>query len=135
MRAIIVRAKRRTARISDWRDERGRPFSIPQLFFAKLAAMAAVEDVDHEAEAQPDHKAKPGDDGESSHESAAQEDRDERAPGNERHFEDALAIRLGAPQDDDSERNQHKGEERADVRQVGGVADGKNSRRHADRES
>jgi hypothetical protein len=40
-------------------------------FLAKLAAMAAVEDVDDEAEGQPDHEAQPGDDGESGHEAAA----------------------------------------------------------------
>ncbi len=89
--------------------------------------MTAVEDVDEKAEAQPHDESEPGDDGESRHEAAAENDRDQRKPRHERNFEDARAVGLRAAQDDYTQRDQDEGEEGADVREIGGVADGKDS--------
>src|SRR5271156_2374697 len=85
--------------------------------------MAAVEDVDQQAEAEPEHEAQPGDYSEPEHEAAAEDDRDQREPRDKRDSERALAIGLPAAQDDHSQRNQNEGKERADVGEVGGISD------------
>ena len=80
-------------------------------------------------------KRHPGDDGKSGHEAAAEDDGDQRKPRHEGHFEDALAIGLGAAQDDHAERDQHEGEERADVGEIGGIRRGHEPGRNPDGET
>ena len=89
----------------------------------ELGAVAAVEEVNHQADDQPDEEAVPGDDGQTGHEQEAEDDaerRDYRAKGN---AEAAAAMRLADAQDDDSGGDQDEGEEGADVGEVGQGAD------------
>src|ERR1700722_12262191 len=97
--------------------------------------MTAVEDVDQQSEAKPDHEAEPCDDGEASHQAAAQNNRNQREPRYQRHSEDPRTVRLSAAEDDHTQRDEDEREERADVREVGGIADGEDPRRNADYES
>ena len=46
-----------------------------ELFLRELASVAAVEDVDQQAEAEPDHEAQPGDQGEAEHQATAEQRR------------------------------------------------------------
>ena len=81
----------------------------------EFASVAAVEDVDQQAEAKPDHEAEPGDDRQAHHQTAAKDDRDQREPGHERNAEGAFAIGLAATEKDHSQRDKNKSEECADV--------------------
>ena len=89
----------------------------------ELAVMPAVENIDQHAEPQPDDEAQPGDDRQPGHQPAAQHHRDQREPGNEGNTEGALTIRLPPPQKDNSQRNQNKSEQCADIGKIGRVSD------------
>lgn len=67
--------------------------------------MAAIEDVDHQAEYEPDDEAKPRDQGETQHEAAAQNYRDDREQRNEWNAEGTLAIRLTASEKNYAQRD------------------------------
>src|SRR5665213_306112 len=69
--------------------------------FIKLAALAAIEEVDEEADDEPDEEAHPGARGQAGHQQYAEDDaeyREERAAGN---AEAAVALGLVAAQDKD----------------------------------
>jgi hypothetical protein len=48
--------------------------SAADRLFCELAAVAAVENIDQQAEGEPNHEAQPGDQGKAEHQAAAQED-------------------------------------------------------------
>ena len=55
-------------------DDRALLFcELDRLFLGELAAMAAVEDIDEQAEGQPDDEAQPCDQGEPEHQATAQQ--------------------------------------------------------------
>src|ERR1700716_2740362 len=85
--------------------------------------MPAVENVNKQSQRQPDHEAQPGNEGEPEHQSAAQNYRDQREPRHKGHAEGTLAIGLLASKEDDSQRNQHEGEQRPNIGEVSGIAD------------
>src|ERR1700732_927892 len=94
----------------------------PDVFPAELAMMTAEENESQQPQRQPDHESKPGDECEPEHQSAAQNDRDEREPRHKGHAERTLAIGLLASKKDDAKRNQHEGEQRPNVGEVGRIA-------------
>src|ERR1035438_6104945 len=103
--------------------------------FCELGAVPAVEEVDEQADGQPDEEAVPGDDGQAGHQQEAEdyaERRNDRAKGN---AEAAAALRLADAQHDDADGNQNEGEECADVGEVGQGADVEETGGNGDRES
>src|ERR1700674_4048929 len=89
----------------------------------ELAALARVEDVDHHADNQPDEEAQPGRDGQARHQQHAEGDAEDRRCKTTGSTEAAVPFRLAHPQDDDADRDQDEGEERADVGEIGERAD------------
>src|SRR6266478_4696708 len=94
----------------------------PDVFLAKLAMMPAVEDINQQSERQPDDEAQPGNEREPEHQPAAQKHGDQREPGYKWYAEGTLAIRLLASKKNDSQRNQHEGEQRPNVGEVSRIA-------------
>ena len=92
------------------------------ILLAELAMVAAVEDVNHQPQRQPDHKAQPSDQREPEHQSAAQNHGDQREQRHKRHAERALTIGLIAAQEDHAQRNQHEGEQRPDIGEIRSIA-------------
>src|ERR1700675_727941 len=91
------------------------------ILLAELAMMPTVENVDEQSKRQPDHEAQPGNEREPKHQSAAQNYRDQREPRHKGHTERTLAIGLLDRKKDHSKRNQHEGEQRPNVGEVGGI--------------
>jgi len=67
--------------------------AITDFFFAELAVMPAIKDVNYEPQRQPDHEAQPGNQRQPEHQSAAEKHGEQREPRHKRHAERALAIR------------------------------------------
>ena len=97
-------------------------------FRGEFAMPAAVARVDHEADREPHDKTNPGDHREAHHQSAAQNDGDQREPRDQGNPKAALPLRVFTAQEDHSQRHQHKGEKRSDIGKIRRIADGKDSR-------
>ena len=85
--------------------------------------LAAVEEVDAQADDQPAEKAQPGDDRQAGHEQHAKEDAQNGYGNAARGAEATTPVRFAIAQDQHADRYQHKGKEGTDIRQVGQGAD------------
>src|SRR3954469_20187041 len=85
---------------------------------AQSAVPHAVEEINDEADGEPDEEPDPGQHRQTKHERDAEDDAENRKERHHRDPEWARAARIGAPQNNDPETNEDKGEERADVCQV-----------------
>ena len=65
------------------------------------SAPLSVEEVDREANGEPDEEADPGFEGQAQHQDKAKEDGENREEGDPGDAEAAGAVRLGAAEDDD----------------------------------
>lgn len=97
--------------------------------------MAAVEEVDEEAEDQPDEEAVPGDDGQSGHEQEAEDDAERGNDGAAGNNKAAMADRLAEAKNDDADGDEDEGEKGADVGEVGEGADVEQARGNGDHEA
>src|SRR5712692_2871044 len=97
--------------------------------------MAAVENVNAQAEREPYQEPEPRDYSQPGHQSPAQNNRDEREPGDKRNAEGTLAVRLPAPQQDHTQRDQNKSKQRSDIGKVGSITDVYHSSGYPDRET
>src|ERR1700722_9183579 len=96
-------------------QENGEKQTTTASAWVKLAAFAAIEVVDEEADDEPDEEALPCADGEAGHQEQAEsdaEDGDDRAEGDAKA---AVAGGVFVTQHDDANGNQHEGEKGADV--------------------
>src|SRR5580658_10391954 len=85
----------------------------------KLRPVAAIEEVDHQPDGQPDDEAPPSEDVQASHEQEAEdhaEYRNDRAEGN---AESTFALRFAITQHHHADGNQDEGKQRTDVGEVG----------------
>ena len=89
----------------------------------KLAVADAVQEIDEEARQQPGAEPDPRDLGQAVHQVEAEGDRDERRERDARRPELSLDLGPRPPQQDDADRDEDEGEERADVAEVGGFVD------------
>src|ERR1035441_10932789 len=89
----------------------------------KLGAVTAIEEVDEQADDQPDEEAIPGDDGQAGHEQEAKDDAERGNDGPAGNDETTAAVGIAEAEDDDSDGDEDKGEKRADVGEVGEGAD------------
>ena len=80
--------------------------------------MSAVEEVDEEADGQPDEEGHPCEDFESHHEHDAEDDAEHRKNRAERGTEGAVTFGLAVAKDEDRDGDQHEREEGADVGEV-----------------
>src|SRR5581483_4405531 len=95
--------------------------------------MAAVEDVNEEPENEPEYKPYPRNDGQTGHQTAAQNNRNQREPRHTRDAERARSIRLPPAEENHPERYQHKRKQRAYIRQISRIAYGKKAGGQAQR--
>ena len=93
------------------------------LLSRELGPVAAVEEVDDQADGEPDEEAHPGDDGQSGHEQEAEDHAERRNDGAEGNAEAAAAMRFAVAQHDDADGDEDEGEEGADVGEIGEGAD------------
>src|SRR5258708_27781789 len=85
----------------------------------ELAAGTAVENVDNQAQREPDKETDPGNHGQTGHQSCTKDNRYEREKGRERNPEAARSIRFFAAEKDHAQGNQNEGEKSTDVGQIG----------------
>ena len=88
----------------------------------------AVEEVDSQADRQPDDEADPGVEGQGDHLGQAHQSAGNRDPRKKRATEGALYVGAGFPKNQDAEANDGEGEEGADGDEFAENADGKDSR-------
>ena len=90
----------------------------------KIAALPAVDDVDDEADDEPDEEAHPGHDRAARPSAATQKTMLRTGmTGPQRDAESAMALGLAYAQDEHAGGDEHEGEERADVGEIGERAD------------
>src|ERR1700722_8766518 len=80
---------------------------------------AAVEEVNHEADRQPDEETNPREQRESHHQQQTAKDRQDRDEWNERDSKRARALGLRSPQHNDAVRYHNKRKECTDVGKLG----------------
>jgi hypothetical protein len=97
----------------------------------ELAVFPAVEEINEQPDREPGEESQPGNYGQSHHQSAAKDDRKQRKPRNKRNAEAARTVGLAAAKDGNAHRDQNEGEQRTDVRQIGGGADVHEPRRYS----
>src|SRR5215471_11592669 len=112
---------------NDWMNDReAMPSSLTagsDVPHGELAAMTAVEEVDNQAKSKPAEETRPCDHKQTCHQSHAPHDRNDREQRHQGYLESSLPLRLRTTQEKDAKRHQHEGEQCADVRQIGGLAD------------
>src|SRR5580698_46348 len=91
--------------------------------FGEFGAVTAVEEVDKEADDQPDDEAVPGDDGQASHEEEAEDDAENGNDESAGNDEAAMTVRLAEAKNDYADGDQDEGEEGADVGEIGEGSD------------
>src|SRR5579863_9867148 len=101
----------------------------------KLRPVAAVENVDDEADDEPDDKAEPGEDVQAGHEQEAEDHAERWNDRSERNSEPPLPLRIAIAQHDDADGNQDEGKQRADVGEVSERADVEQARRDGNDEA
>jgi len=74
----------------------------------------------------------PGEGGELPHQAEAGKRSQQRDPWHQRSFKRSCQMRAGVAQDDESNAYEREGEERSDVRHIGGGADGDEGRHDRD---
>src|SRR5581483_4684382 len=84
----------------------------------EFAVVAAVEQVNAQAQREPHDEADPGDHREPGHQASAKYDRDQREPRHEWNSEGTRAVRLLAAKKDHSQRDQRERKQCADVREI-----------------
>ena len=89
----------------------------------ELGAVAAIEEVDDQAGEEPCEEGHPGHDFEAHHQDDAEEDAEDGEERAQRGAEAAMALRLAIAQDEHGDGDENKGEEGADVGEVGDGAD------------
>src|ERR1035437_5760749 len=89
----------------------------------ELRPVAAVEEVDDQADDQPGEEANPCDDFKPHHEHDAKDDAQDREERAERSTEAAVALWLAITEDEHTDGNQDEGEEGADVGEIGDGSD------------
>src|SRR5664279_136911 len=105
------------------------------LAWAELAAVPAVEHVHRQPDDQPYEETQPSQDRQAGHQQHTKyhaEDGRRQAAGS---AESAVPLRLFAPQNDDSYRDQNKREQRTDIRQIREGANVENAAGNAHQES
>src|ERR1039458_9818160 len=90
----------------------------PELAWAELPAVAAVEHVHRQPDNQPHEKSQPGQDGQARHQQHTKHYAEDWRRQAARSAESATPLRLLVAQDDDADRHQDKREQRTDVRQI-----------------
>ena len=80
--------------------------------------MAAIEEVNDQAQNQPRKEREPGQHFESHHQHNAEDNAQNGEDRAERSLEAAFPLRLPIAQNDDRDGDQHKGKQCADIRQV-----------------
>src|ERR1039457_1458086 len=90
---------------------------------SELGAVAAVEEVNDQADGQPGEKTEPCDYFKPHHEYYAKDDAQHREDRAQRSAEAAVAIRLALAQDEHTDGDQEEGEEGTDVGEIGDGAD------------
>src|SRR5437879_3273522 len=89
------------------------------------AAMAyTIEEVDSDAQHQPDHKADPGNQWQIEHQTETDQHSEDRDHGHSRRTEGALHIGLRSAQDQDTSRDQDKGQKGTNIDQFSQITDG-----------
>src|SRR5438105_14402687 len=125
---------------SEAREKTPRSHLLPltvasSMLFRELTVLPAIEEVNRQANCQPDNKAEPGNHSKPRHQSAAETHRNQREPGHQRNEKGPRTLGLLPSKENDPQRNQHKRKQRPNIRQVGGVADIDQSSRNSDREA
>src|SRR5208283_1643439 len=82
----------------------------------ELAVMAAVEQVNHEPEDEPNKEAQPSQDGQTCHQQHAEDNAEDGRGDPAGRAEPTTALRLLVAKDNDPDRDQHEREQCADVR-------------------
>jgi len=85
----------------------------------EFAAFAAVEVINDEADDEPDEEALPGAGGQAGHQQNTEDDAEYGEDGASGDAEAAVTLRLFAAEDEHADGYEDKGEERADVGELG----------------
>src|SRR5579859_4928233 len=85
----------------------------------ELAAVAAIEEVDKQADGEPHEEADPIHDGQARHEQDAETDAGDRNDGPAGSAESAFPSGIAIAEDEHAAGDEREGEQRADVGEVG----------------
>src|SRR5215471_21025867 len=102
---------------------------------AELTAMTAVHEVHNQADYEPEEEAQPGQNRQSRHKEHAENNAEYWRCKSSRRAEAAMPLRLLVTENDHAQRNEHEGEQRADVRQVGERTDVQDTGGYANQKS
>src|SRR5580692_2891078 len=106
-----------------WAERRGARHVASSGLAFRRHPLAAVREIDHQADRQPNEKPDPRFERQTQHQQEAAKDRQHRKKRNPRYAKDSLVIRLRAAQKDHAGGDHHKSEQRANVSEVGESAD------------
>src|ERR1017187_9134121 len=107
-------------------------FAWHSWYYAELAAVPAVEHVHRQPDDQPYEETQPCQDWQAGHQHHAEQHAQDGRCDTTRRSEPAPPPRLRGTQDYDADRHQDKREERTDIRQIRGRADGEKPAGNAD---
>src|SRR5215475_10923824 len=109
-------ANTKRLRLDKWRrDVFGRPDvdATPE-----FAVLHAIQEIDHQSNSEPYHKTNPGHHRQAQHQSQTHDDTENRKNRDEGHAKWTRSFGVNAAQHVDSEANQNKREERADIGEI-----------------